>query len=200
LGVEFCDVSALQAQNKITGQSRQILFEWLPPQTQDLHGFFRRPEETCMKTGLVARLTIVVCLLAAAAEAVLGCTSTTRVSLGDAPIVLFIVGPYLLIALVAWLQRGKLAASWTLLAVAVGLSAWGLHVFVEDSYRYQTEPHYRKVQRMAVFFVPLLQWALVLLVGTTLLVWHQSSLDTSPAISAEQSGQPEPQMTSDLES
>ena len=24
------------------GQSRQILFEWLKPQTQDLHGFFRR--------------------------------------------------------------------------------------------------------------------------------------------------------------
>jgi hypothetical protein len=41
LGLEFCDVSALQAQNKITGQSRQILFEGLPPQTQDLHGFFR---------------------------------------------------------------------------------------------------------------------------------------------------------------
>jgi hypothetical protein len=40
LGLEFCDVSALQAQNKIAGQSRQILFEGLPPQTQDLHGFF----------------------------------------------------------------------------------------------------------------------------------------------------------------
>jgi hypothetical protein len=40
--LEFCDVSALQAQNKITGQSRQILFEGLPPQTQDFHGFFRR--------------------------------------------------------------------------------------------------------------------------------------------------------------
>jgi hypothetical protein len=38
--LEFCDVSALQAQNKITGQSRQILFEGLPPQTQDLHAFF----------------------------------------------------------------------------------------------------------------------------------------------------------------
>jgi hypothetical protein len=40
LGLEFCDVSALQAQNKITGQSRQILFEGLPPQTQDLHDSF----------------------------------------------------------------------------------------------------------------------------------------------------------------
>jgi hypothetical protein len=32
----------LQAQRMITGSSRQILFERLPPQTQDLHGFFRR--------------------------------------------------------------------------------------------------------------------------------------------------------------
>jgi hypothetical protein len=46
--LEFCDVSALQAQNKITGQSRQILFEGLPPQTQDLHGFFRL--EVCYST------------------------------------------------------------------------------------------------------------------------------------------------------
>ena len=38
-GVEFCDSGCLR-QPKITGLSRQILFEWLPPQTQDLHGFF----------------------------------------------------------------------------------------------------------------------------------------------------------------
>ena len=30
----------VSVQSKITGQSRQILFEWLPPQTQDLHRFF----------------------------------------------------------------------------------------------------------------------------------------------------------------
>ena len=47
LGLEFCDVSVLQAQNKITGQSRQILFEGLPPQTQDLHGFFRHARIRC---------------------------------------------------------------------------------------------------------------------------------------------------------
>ena len=139
-----------------------------------------------MKAGSVARLTIMVCLLAAVVEAVLGCTSTTRVSLGDVPIVLFIVGPYLVLALVAWLQRGKLAASWTLLAVGVGLSAWGLFVFGEDSHRYHTEPHYRKIQRMAVFFVPLLQWTVVLLVGAAgWVVWYQSSHDKSPAINGE---------------
>jgi len=52
LGLEFCDVSALQAQNKITGQSRQILFEGLPPQTQDLHGFFLPLEHSCQRTFL----------------------------------------------------------------------------------------------------------------------------------------------------
>ncbi len=36
--VTFCGVNA----DKITGTSRQILFEGLPPQTQDLHGFFIR--------------------------------------------------------------------------------------------------------------------------------------------------------------
>ncbi len=42
LGLGICDASGLPLQNMITGQSRQILFKRLPPQTQDLHGFFRR--------------------------------------------------------------------------------------------------------------------------------------------------------------
>ncbi len=37
--VTFCGVNA----DKITGTSRQILFEGLPPQPQDLHGFFKCP-------------------------------------------------------------------------------------------------------------------------------------------------------------
>lgn len=41
LGLQICDVSASKAQNKITGQSRQILFEGFPPKTQEFHGFFR---------------------------------------------------------------------------------------------------------------------------------------------------------------
>ena len=83
----------------------------------------------------------------------------------DAPIVLFIVGPYLCLAMAAWLYRGKLASSWTLLVVVVGLSAWGLYVLGMDSHRYHTDANYRKVQRMAAFFVPLVQYAAVVLVG-----------------------------------
>jgi hypothetical protein len=123
-----------------------------------------------MTAGSIARLTIAVCLLAAVVETVLGCTSTAGLASGDAIIGLFVIGPYLLLVLFAWRQRGQPAASWVLLAVAVGMSAWGLYVFGEDSYRYHTESQYRKVFRMAVFFVPLVQWAIVLLVGLALLV------------------------------
>ena len=123
-----------------------------------------------MKANSVARLAVFVCLLAAVVETVLGCTSTSSLTPGDAFIVLFVIGPYLLLALFAWQHRSQLAASWTLLAVAVSLSAWGLYLFAEDSYRYHTEPEHRMVQRMTVFFVPLLQWTVVLLVGLVLLV------------------------------
>ncbi len=40
-GCHICD-SGCYWQPKITGANRQILFKWLPPQTQHLHGFFRR--------------------------------------------------------------------------------------------------------------------------------------------------------------
>lgn len=145
-----------------------------------------------MTAGSVARLTIAVCVLAAAVETVLGCTSTAGLSPGDALIVLFVIGPYLLLALFAWRQRGQRAASWVLLAVAVGMSAWGLYVFAEDSYRYHTEPQYRMVQRMAVFFVPLLQWAVVLVVGLALLVRRLSSRRGRPGTSAEPNAAPDP--------
>jgi uncharacterized membrane protein YtjA (UPF0391 family) len=69
-------------------------------------------EETQMTAGSVTRWTIAVCLLAAVVETVLGCTSTAGLAPGDALIGLFVIGPYLLLALFAWRQRGQPAASW----------------------------------------------------------------------------------------
>jgi hypothetical protein len=138
-----------------------------------------------MMAGSVARLTIAVCLLAALVETVLGCTSTAGLAPADALIVVFVIGPYLLLALFAWRQRGQPAASWLLLAVAVGMSAGGLYVFGEDSYRYHTEPQYRVLLRMAVFFVPLLQWAVVLVVSLALLVRWLTARRGQLASSAE---------------
>jgi hypothetical protein len=124
---------------------------------------------------MIARTTVVICLLAAVAETVLGCTSTAGLSRDDAAVILFVVGPYLLLGWLAWRQRGRRVVSWALLAVAAALSAWGVAVFAVDSYRYHTEPQYRLVQRVAVFFVPLLQWAVVALAGLALLAGRSST-------------------------
>lgn len=65
-----------------------------------------------MAAATIARLTVALCLLAAAIEVVLGCTSTAGLTPGDALIMLFVIGPYLLLALFAWRQRGQPRASW----------------------------------------------------------------------------------------
>lgn len=134
-----------------------------------------------MTAARVARSAIVVCLFAAAVEVVLGCVSTAGLAPADAIIASFVVGPYLLLALLAWWQRGRSKTSWALLAVAVGLSAWGLATFGWHSYRYHAEPQYRLAQNMALFSVPLLQWAIVLLVGLVSLLVRLNSRGKWPA-------------------
>ena len=43
-------------QSKIMGQSHQILFERLPPQIQDLHGFFRPLNSTLLNAFLAGTI------------------------------------------------------------------------------------------------------------------------------------------------
>jgi hypothetical protein len=101
---------------------------------------------------------------------ILGCTSCARLASKDAILVLLEMGPYLLLGLLAWGQRSRRAASWTLLGVAVALSALGVYVAGVDSYRYHTEWQYRMIERYAPLVVALLQWVVVLFVGLALLV------------------------------
>jgi hypothetical protein len=122
-------------------------------------------------------VTIVVCLLAAVAELALCCNATARLTVMDAPILLFVVGPFLCLATIAWRQHSKLDVSWILLVVVIGLSAWGLYVLGDDAYRYHAEANYRKTQRLAVFYVPLVQYVFVALVGTSSLIHHLISFD-----------------------
>jgi len=118
---------------------------------------------------MVTRFTILICLLAAVIETILGCTSTAGLSPGDAIIVLFLIGPYLILGLFAWWQRDKATVSRVLFVLAYLLSAWGLYVSGVDSYRYHTEPQYRMVQRVWVFLVPMARWVVVFLFGLVLL-------------------------------
>jgi hypothetical protein len=81
----------------------------------------------------------------------------------------FVLGPYLLLGLLAWWQRRESIVSWLLLAVAVILATWGVCLFGLDSYLYHTDWEYRMSQRMTVLVAPALQWAAVLVAGLVLL-------------------------------
>lgn len=123
----------------------------------------------------LARSTVIVCLFAAAVEVALGSASTAGLAPADAIVGLFVAGPYLLLASLAWRLRARMMASRAMLAVAVGLAAWGLATFGWHGYRYHAEPQYRALQNMALFAVPLLQWVAVFLVGLASLLVRPGS-------------------------
>jgi len=107
-------------------------------------------------------------LFASAITLILGCTSTAGLRPSDAVLCAFVLGPYLLLGLLAWWQRGESIASWFLLVVTVTLATLGVYLFGLDSYRYHTDFEYRMSQRMTVLLVPFLQWAVALVVGLVL--------------------------------
>ena len=119
---------------------------------------------------MVTKATLTTCIVAAVATAVLACTGTAGLPPADAIVVLWVIGPYVLLACLAWWQRARPVASIVLFVVVVAMSAWGLYIYGEDSYRYHTEPHFRMVQRMAVFVVPLAQWLIASVAGAVLAV------------------------------
>jgi hypothetical protein len=122
-----------------------------------------------MVTPNAGTIAVVVCCVAAVAEGAMTVASSTGLTLADAPIVLFLIGPYLVMGWLAWTQRGRRVVSGILPAVASLRALWGLYVSGLDCYRYHTEPHYRLVQRMGIFVVPLCQWLVTLLLGSVLL-------------------------------
>lgn len=114
---------------------------------------------------MVPRITWAVSLFASAITLMLGCMNTAGLRPSDAVVLAFVLGPYLLLGLLAWWQRGEPIASWFLLVVTATLATLGVYMFGLDSYRYHTDFEYRMSQRMTVFLVPLLQWAAALMVG-----------------------------------
>jgi hypothetical protein len=130
---------------------------------------------------IVWRITVAVCGLAAVAEVALAVASSTGLTLFDALIGLFVVGPYLVTGGLAWMQRGRRVASGLLLVAASLLAAWGLYVYGVDCYRYHTDPNYRMVQRVGIFMVPLCQWLVTLVLGAFLLgSWVESRRSRAP--------------------
>jgi uncharacterized membrane protein len=114
--------------------------------------------------AMVPRMTWAICCLASAITLVLGYSSTAGPGAGDALVVAYVLGPYLLLGLFAWWHRGKSIVSWLLLALTVLLATWGVCLFGLDSHWYHTDWQYRMTMRLTVLLVPLLQWAAGLVV------------------------------------
>jgi hypothetical protein len=127
--------------------------------------------------GVITKLILALCLLAAVVSIVLAYVSNTRLMTGDPSLVLLVLGPYGLLALLAWRLQKRPVLSKVLLGLVVLLAALGLYAFGMDTYTYLTEPGYDKRMRL-VFYVPVIQLfaalvAGVVLLGVALMTWQR---------------------------
>jgi hypothetical protein len=106
-----------------------------------------------------------VCLLAAAITAGVACLTATRLTAADVPILLFVMGPYLALAGLAWWQRRQPVMRLALLVVIAVLSLAGVALFGIDSYHFAKERSNRQTQHVAIFLVPLAQWLVVFVIA-----------------------------------
>src|SRR6516225_436828 len=107
-----------------------------------------------MDAKWTTRVSLAVCLLAAAVTAGLACLTATGLSVADVPILLFVVGPYLVLGGLAWWQRTQAVLRIALLVVIAVLGLAGLCLFGVDTWHYFADPRYRQIQRMTVFLIP----------------------------------------------
>lgn len=109
----------------------------------------------------VTIVSLVVCLLAVVVELVLTALATNSpgsIQPSDAVILLYIVGPYLALAVIAWCGRVNRRLAWVIFSFSLGLIVWGIWGAASHAYFYQTDPEYRLVQPIGVFLIPLGQW------------------------------------------
>jgi hypothetical protein len=119
---------------------------------------------------MIPNLSLALCAIAAIGTVGLGLTSTSQPHPTDVFIVLFIIGPYLLLGLlVRWWRRSR-PVSIAFLVLVMFLTAIALWLFGMESYQYHTDPNFKYVQRLAAFIVPLFQFFVALVVGLALLV------------------------------
>lgn len=133
-----------------------------------------------------SKATVAICLLAAIATLFLilpgeYCRLTT---VAESLFVVVIIGPYLLLALLAWSRRSDQRVSRALLALNVLVALGGVGVFAAETSDFRTqvadftardpgrgaEYIQARIQRMAIFLAPALQWSVTLLAAGALLV------------------------------
>lgn len=82
----------------------------------------------------------------------------------------FLVGPPLFLALSAWRRRAHPGRSKLLFWVAVGVAVGGLGALGIEAYRYSTDAEFRKTPSATRMLVPVVQWAVILVVWVYLVL------------------------------
>ena len=119
---------------------------------------------------VTARITWLVCVLAAVITIILLVTSVAAPRGNDVLALAFALSPYPVLALLAGAQRRSPFVSRLLLTITVVLAVGGTCLFAVDSCRYHMIPEHRMVQRMTPLVVPMLQWVVVAPLGLSFLV------------------------------
>ena len=118
-----------------------------------------------MRTNWTTGVSLAMCLLAAVVTTGLACLTANRLSAADVPILLFVVGPYVVFAGLAWWQRRQPVMRVALLVVIAVLSLAGISLIGIDTWHFVNEPRNRQTQHVAVFLVPLAQWLVLFVVA-----------------------------------
>ncbi len=119
-----------------------------------------------------ARRTLFLCALTAAGELglVLSVIDWNAFTRFDGPMLLFIAGPPVFLALIAWRRRAHPTRARTFFRFAVGVSAFGVFALAAHSVQFHTNPRVRDGVDVVPSLVALVQWVAVLIVwiATTL--------------------------------
>jgi hypothetical protein len=137
----------------------------------------------CARQGRLARVSLGICLIAIGAAFVLMLLATNdpwSLNVGDGAILLYVLGPYLALAGIAWASRRGQKIAWTVFLTTVVLVAWGLWTNASHTYYFLTDMEFRKVQPLAIFLVPLAQWFVVVCLAAAVGLWRWRVSRLSP--------------------
>ena len=112
---------------------------------------------------MITKPILSVCLFASVGSLAIGFAGHgwSLISAEDVLIFPLVVGPYAVIAVLAWWRRSSHKESMVLLAVVLLLGAYGLWSFGASAYRRQVDPSYGMAMDLSPLVVPALQWLAV---------------------------------------